>query len=108
MFGFGAGADPEDGLSLTGLEDFLPGLTLGSTIPFNFSITILDLDSELELCIWYLPKLSVDEFPFMELVWFELSEVGRINIGVILLLPSLVIISSCLSVGPLLTILLVT
>ena len=38
-------------LSDTGLPDFLPGLTLGSTIPSSFSITILDLAPELELCI---------------------------------------------------------
>jgi len=65
MLTLGAGPFPLTmaGLSLTGLADFLPGLTFGSTIPVSFSITILDLDSELELCIWNLPKLS-QELPF--------------------------------------------
>lgn len=39
------------GLSDTGLPDFFPGLTFGSTIPSNFSMTMLDFAPELELCI---------------------------------------------------------
>ena len=51
VLGAGEGLPWLRGVSDTGLPDFLPGLTFGSTIPSSFSMTILDLAPELELCI---------------------------------------------------------